>query len=385
MRPLAFALGLLTIACGCKYGPEHRLPPPATDRLPNAKDDYKAYNRLGFQLFWAQEPNPEILVSPVANACLLTSLLNGSSGVVNDQLSSVLSVTQDDLALFNESQRALLNKIADDHEGTLAVGAAVWSVWPVVLDKKYVELAGANFGVNIKKLGGTGLEAVRYVNEFAIERTDGRVSSLVGSLDRSTQLFGTVVSSFHWQGEPFYEADQLSLFGSKVQAMKIEGRYPVFASDRYLCVRLSLGGAEVTLFIPKTDEPISHFSNTLNESTWAILRSSMVETDLSLTIPRFDFTTESVVTDAYKNEFSDALFDDRCNLRLISIEMERGYKFDELIEASAVRIEPSKGAPSAAKESYPVKLSAQYGCFFTIADSSTGAILLMGAVGRPVS
>ncbi len=385
MRRVLLALCFVATLCGCKWGSEHRLPPPTTDRLPNSKDDYKVYNRIGFDLLYTTEPVGENqFVGPIATTTLLTVLLNGSSGAAHDQLLSVLSTSEASADEFNEGQRALLNQIDLYDKQPLAYGGGLWSVWPVMLDKQFVANAGSMNAVTVKKLGNTGIEAVRLVNEFASERTGGRIPTIVEKLDRKDQSFGTVVTSFHWTGAPFYASGTMSFDGSDVPAISANAHL-YYSDARYACATIPLGdsGCNLTILVPKNKTKLTDLEDVLNESGWSLLLASMVKAEIEVVLPIMDLVGSAELQKPISENGAYSLFEDDCNLRRISIEMEKGYRLSGISEDFSVQLSPASKAGKQNSGSYPISLRAERPFFMAVSDAKTRTVLLMGFVHQP--
>lgn len=386
MRWLILALFMTMLLVGCKWGAEHRLPAPATNKLPTSVDDYKAYNKLGFELLFANDQSDEnTLVSPVTTITLLTVLLNGSSGIAHDQLLAALNTKDENVVTFNTSQRALLNLIDSNQNRYYLAGSALWSIWPTVLDKRFIKDAGATNSVTVRKIGNTGIEAVRLVNEFASERTDGIIPTIVDHLDRDDQMFGSVVTSFAFDGNPFIPNGSMKFLGTEVDSVTVGGKLHTYTDARFACALVPLrnSGFELTIVIPKDETRLGDMQDVLNESAWSLLKASMIEAEIEVVLPALNLLMNNNIGASIKKIGISAIFDDRCNLRPMSIEMERGFHLSEVQTTSSFQLRSASGVRVERSKSYPIKLTADKPFFVAVSDMQTGAILLMGFVRNP--
>ena len=395
-----FAALALVLVAGCNWGPEYKLPPPSTSRLPSASDapNYARLNDVAFQLAEAMElgSGGNEVVSPLSVSHNLALVLNGSSTSAHDELMRLFDVTEEDRKAFNESQRALLNRLDELDGRPLRVGAALFTVWPLPLDPGYISRMGAIYGATAENLGGSGIEAKRLVDQWVRESTDGAITEVVDDIDKSEELLLVNVAYFTAKWErPFdpIRSYRGEFAGSAREAsfMSQSGEAECYAGDAFKAVRLPYRGGEFA-FIAMLPGEGRDAGGLLNKNLWSELNEGFVKQDANIVLPKFAFGAEHDLKPAIEQLGVPSLFNESCNLRPMSIELESGYRFSRMVHKALVRVD-EEGTTAASvtisaveggeKGEGAFEFVADRPFAFAIVDVKTGVICFLGVVSAP--
>jgi serpin B len=120
--------------------------------------------------------------------------------------------------------------------------------------------------------------------------------------------------------------------------------------------------------------------------------AGFVKQDANIVLPKFSFGAEHDLKPALERLGLPSLFNESCNLRPMSIEMESGYRFSRMIHKAVVRVD-EEGTTAAAvtmsaieggeKSEGAFEFIADRPFAFAIVDAKTGVICFLGVVSAP--
>ena len=390
-QPVVFLL-LLLAAHGCKWGNDLKIPPPSSARLPTAQDQpsYDAMNGVAFKLAAQMAPaeGSNMLFSPVGAGQDLLMLMAGTSNTAHDELMALVKANEDNKQDYYDGQRALLNRLDSIPNRPYKLGSALFTVWPV-LDKRYVEKMGAAFGSPVLKLGAAGVESTRLVNEWASRATDGRVPNIIASLDREKPLLLMSIAylesdwAANWSSSP-------GTFSSPTGAINTtfcstEGESERFKTEWADAVKVPFAGRELSLIVvlpEKREAPASAFAN-IGRMGWESFLHSFKGQRAQVSLPSLDLDTTETLDRSIASVGCPSLFETDCDLRPMSIEMERGFQVSEVLQRAVFKSVAPKSGSGAETASAVGSFVADRPFAFFVVDKRTGVILMMGVVNDP--
>lgn len=392
---------LLTLGCGSE--PEFTVPPPSTTRLPVDSDApyYDRINDLGFDLARAMDLGENVAFSPVSIGHNLAVLMDGASGKTRDELLRLFSLTESNKPAFDESQRALLNQLHGIPGEPIHVPSAVFLVWPVVLDKAFVERNGRRYGSVVARVGGATIEAQRMMNAWVSDETDGRIPDLVTQVTTSDALF--VINVVHFQDRwlhPFSKSKTVTAPfrtpDGEVQAplmsqTKLLG-YSEDASFQAVILGYNSPGLVFVGLLPKGDVGLGEAMKKLTAKSWRSLWEGRAARNVAVSMPRFAFESEYDLVPAVNSLGVRTMFTSQANFRNMSIEMEQGYGVPLLKHRAVIEVDEEGTVASAAtvakiaaaaEDDPPVQFMANRPFAYAIVDSKTGTVCFFGVVNDP--
>ncbi|HXH62383.1 MAG TPA: serpin family protein [Fimbriimonadaceae bacterium] len=390
------------LAIACNIGPEFPLPEPSTDRLPNKKDaaNYEPLNRFAFQ--YADQiklgSSHNDLVSPLSVGHNLCILLNATSGSPRSQLLTLFGQSESSLDEFNESQRALLNSLRNDDGAPLKTANSLWSIWPMVMDKAFGGDMAAEYDAVVRKLGGTGVEATRLVNEWAKERTGGQITHVLDELTRKSVILVVSAASFddEWQ-TPFDPKNtknaRFHTPGGEITApmMSLTGDFDYWKGDVASAVEIPYkkGQYSMILILPAEGKSIDDVRDWLTFENWNAMLGGFSTQDVALSLPKFSCDRRYDLIDTVADLGVPDLFTSKCNMRPVSVELERGYSISIMTHMTKITVDErgttaaSAGASVATTAAAQVGFAADRPFMYAIVEKRTGVIAFLGALVDP--
>ena len=396
MRRLLFPVLALALA-GCKYGlPDYPPAPPSSARLPSAEDavHYESMNEFAFRL--ARETglgDGNGVICPLAVNQSLGLLLNGSDGETYEALTDVLGVVGVGPDAFNASHRSLLNRLNSASGSPLQMASSLWLVWPIVLDDGYIENMGAQYDASVTRIGGYGIEAVRMVNDWADERTSGKITTIVNQISKQDVVLLISVAVFDGEWEtPFRLEGATSPFHAaghdmEVRLMKGDSKYRHYQGDDLQAVALPYadGVFEMVALLPSEDSDIVALVDQMDANRLREVRDEMQSALGIVRLPQFTMRSDYELSPAIANMGGQVLFGRGNNFRRMSIEMEDGYGVSKMTHRAIVRVGDSgyEGLPPSGGPPRQFMFRADRPFLFAIIETETGAIVMLGVVSEP--
>jgi serpin B len=173
--------------------------------------------------------------------------------------------------------------------------------------------------------------------------------------------------------------------------MSQSGEAECYAGDAFKAVRLPYRGGEFAFIAMLPGEGRS-VGELLTKGAWSAMSAGFVKQDANIVLPKFAFGAEHDLKPAIERLGLPSLFNESCNLRLMSSELESGSRFSRMVHKALVRVD-EEGTTAAAvtmsaieggeKGEGAFEFVADRPFAFAIVDVKTGVICFLGAVSEP--
>jgi serpin B len=287
------------------------------------------------------------------------------------------------------------------------IANAIWGQRDYPLEKKYLDLLAVNYGAGVRLLDFAAApdSARQQINSWVDRETKGKIKDILppGSVDPSTRmvLANAIYFKAAWQDafvkKLTHDAPFTLLDGSQVQVptMETDGGIPVRAGsgDGYQAVALPYKGelAEMVIILPDQGR-FESVESTLDAAKFASILDELKSSDLTLYMPKFEFTRDFDLTQVLSAMGMPLAFDvDRADFSGIT-KAERLYAQQALHKAYVLVNEEGTEAAAASiiivmPASLPPplqELRIDRPFIFIIRDVPTGTILFVGRVLNPL-
>ncbi|TYT61612.1 serpin family protein [Natrialba swarupiae] len=407
-------------------GPETR--PAATDaHLEELIRGNTAFATSLLRQFADDEPNANVLFSPVSIAAALAMARAGAREETANQLTETLEFPpEEDLhpavgaLLYDLNERAenaatpgVVDRIRGGREFELFVATALWGQDGYPYREEFLETLESNYRTGLRNVDFVGDHdgARGEVNEWVEEATDGRIDELLPaeSVTEDTRLVVTnAVALFADWAEAFDPDDTrertfTALDGStdEVQMMSQTEDFPYAHGEDYQAIELPYVGEDVSMVIvvprpseaaPDADgtrEAFESFEADLDADRIAGIFDALEKREAMIQLPRFEFDVEFELAAVLGDLGMPDPFDpERANFEGVA-PTEAGsddlFLFDVYHEAYVSVNEEGTEAIAATGfsgglESGPLTVTADRPFLFFVRDRPTDAILFLGRV-----
>jgi len=272
-----------------------------------------AQNAFGLRLFGAlakRDGDQNTFVSPTSAALALALAYNGAEGRTKDEIATAMAVQGISLDQFNQSNAALLARLAViDPKVKLHIANSIWvresgSLRP---QPNFVKRCHNYYSAEMGDLRG----APGSVNAWVRRQTEGKIDSLVRESDLQNVvaiLANAVYFKGEWTDRFEKSATQSAVFtlvdGTKrdVPMMHRNLKCPYLRGDRFQAISVPYGSGRVRalLFLPDIGTKITDFLTQLTAENWSQWTSRFHPGEGSLGLPRFRSDNEADLEPALK-------------------------------------------------------------------------------------
>ncbi|NNF28720.1 MAG: serpin family protein [Gemmatimonadetes bacterium] len=200
-------LGLLSLgAVGCDSLIE---PGPADpiDELPRPltmleEDVIRGSNRFGFELLAhvaADDPNPNVVLSPLSASMALGMTLNGAVDGTFDAMRSALGFDGMTREEINQAYAGLIDLLVDlDPSVRFEIANAIWASASVPFHQAFFDAVVQSFDARVESADFTDPTTLEALNGWVSEKTDGNIPKILDQLD--PELVMLLLNAIYFDG-----------------------------------------------------------------------------------------------------------------------------------------------------------------------------------------
>ena len=301
--PMMLMFSIAFAGRGCAAEPT----PPSTD--------------FAFGLYGAvakEKPTENLAVSPYCAELVLDFVRSGAAGETKKEIDTLLG----------RAETIKWTESASDPPLTTA--AALWTHKGQNILPDFIANAQKEFGatVGLADFENDSADAVRQINAWCLETTNGKIASLFDRLDTSTRcvLAGAIHFAADWK-VPFdknltMDTDFTLLDGStiKTKIMSRSGTMKYGENDKTLIVELPYKneGYSMVLLLPKDSVQFGDWESKLTVETLKTLREGMTSVQVDLRMPRFTVESELALNETLKLLGMPTAFSEKADFSKIS-------------------------------------------------------------------
>ncbi len=360
-------------------------------------------NSTGYAIFKNLYDGGNICISPYSIESAMAMITNGAE---NDTLKELMeSLGIEDLDSFNQAMKTVNTGLQGDG-ATVDIANSLWSNGSV--KDTFAESLKDYYSAEVKDVDFSDDGTVDEINKWVSNATNDKINRFVDRLDSDTNA--VILNAVYFNGkfaDPFPKNNTMEgrFFtgdGSNIKAdmMAIyDGSFPYYEGNGLKAVRLDYEDSNVVMDIYITDkngmevdgENAVDIYNSLTDQQkqemYDALSNGEVKELTALSIPKFEWASETIsIKDVLmemgiNKAFSeDAEFGKISDNTMLSDVLHKTYiKVDEEgTEAAGVTAGLTKETAMPVEEIY--NFVADQPFVYVISDSSTGAILFMGAM-----
>lgn len=248
----------------------------------------------------AQNPNENVLVSPVSVSLALSMVANGAKG---DTLTGIakglgLSGTTDSFAAQNASYADLLNDLKGSKLGVkLSIASSIFAQSGVEFDQDFLGTCWNEFKAEVEVSDFTDPKTLEAINKWCSDRTDGKITSILDEID--PLIFMHLLSAVYFNGVWTIEFNKNETTDEDFEAATGTKRCPFMCrygamefcrNIDYELVALPFGEAErikLYVFLPSVGKTPEDMLRVLDNDFYKKALSQLYRHDGSLSLPRF--------------------------------------------------------------------------------------------------
>ena len=272
------------------------------------------------------------VVSPLSVTYVMGMLNAGATGQTSSEITRVLGFGQDDKNSVNELCKVLLeNSPYLDADVSLRVADMLVTNQPVSLSYDYSKTLTDYYDADVSALRFESAEAVQYVNDWCSRQTEGKIPSIVESLNGSMALFNAVYFKAPWSGKFNASDTHEELFscedGTQTMASMMHRCDLCYycQGESFATLGLPYGNGKnwmMYVLLPNEGQTVDGIVSRLTAESWKSCVEGMsrgaVPVDVKL--PRFKAQSEVMLNDILKQMGAGAMFQPRKEFSLMTAQ-----------------------------------------------------------------
>lgn len=392
-----------TVTYGEGYGEE------AVAQQAQTRFDLKLFDQL-----LQQQPQENLLFSPLSIRLALSMVYNGASGETQAAMAEVLEAEELSITELNWTNAQLVQWLVEGSQkahsplaGTdeqtpvqVQIANALWVDQAITLRPQFLQALASYYQAAVDRVDLGSQQTVQDINTWVKDRTQGKIDRIVDRLGPDDLM--VLINAIYFKGEwtqPFDpDRTQLQPFtlpdGSqvKVPMMAQSGRYDYFETDLLQVVRLPYGEGEMEMLIllPQKGVDPEALQAELNPETWREWTGSLQSRAGSVQIPRFTLAYETDLIPVLRQLGMGIAFTNRADFSQMT--SEPAY-ISQVLHKAVIEVneEGSEAAAvtgvivsrTAMSREEPFQFVADRPFWFAIRDTQTETVLFIGSVVDP--
>ncbi len=406
----------LLLAAGCNK--ESGRTPVAAPRPPLSdahREVVTQSNALAVKTYAGLRDKPgNLVVSPYGLSLSLTMLLSGADGATRDELLALLGTTAKQEPQLHATQGQLQRWLSGDGAGgeQLDVAAAIFIQRDTDVLKDFLILLETQYQseANVVDFANQPATARKVINDWAAEKTRGKIHTVVAPDDITAQTRVMLASAVYFKGawehafernktekQPFYVAADQTV-DCELMHQREKFRYAQRDGVRMLVMPYRGGELSMVLILPDEKDDLSAVEEGLNDEKLAgwIAAAEKNIVELPVWLPKFKFESGHDLESTLMPLGVKTAFDpNQADLSRIDgvrpTSAGAGRLFVDQIWQQALIEVNEEGTEAAAvttitkteTSSDPPRFRADHPFLFLIRENSTGLILFLGRVTDP--
>jgi len=343
-----------------------------------------------------------IMISPMSISYALGMTYNGAAGTTLDAFNDVLHFGELTNQEVNESYKDLMDQLLNlSDEVEFALANSIWfkEGYPVL--EEFIKTNEDYFNAAIREADFSDPKTLDLINGWIEEQTNDKIKDMLDQIPQDVimYLINAIYFNADWKyefpKEDTYEGEFKLETGSQttVDYMVLEGDFLYTSNDDFTAVELPYSDSSFSMLVmlPQEKNSVSSLIESLDMSIWDSWFEHSQRLGIRVVLPKFKYEFKNLLNDPLKNlglevAFTDAADFSRIAPRNLSISRVIHQSFidvqEEGTEAAAATIVEIKELSSPGGSH--ISFHADHPFLYLIKENSTGAIVFMGRLGRPV-
>ena len=361
-----------------------------------------------YKSIYHERMNENIFFSPTSMVTAFSMLYEGAREDTATQMEDVFGF-EPDTQSRHKSITELMSSLNRNDSSTLTMANALWIAKQYDLYESYIDTVRQVYLADVENVDFTEPDdGVKKINNWAAEKTNDKIKKVISEkdvnaltlavLNNAIYFKGTWLTQFSkedtmqkdfWTGKDV-EADFMNIFSNRFN-------YTIVNGTQVLQLPYEGNRLSMLLILPNDLNGISDLEESLSTTMIKEWRDALYETDVDISIPKFEIKTKYELNDILiEMGMTDAFDENKANLSGIADINKLGGNIyvDKATQDAYVKVN-EEGTEAAAvttiiiaieQESPPTPyFNANHPFLFLIQDDQSGAILFMGKIVDPTA
>jgi serine protease inhibitor len=399
-------IGALALFVSCEKETIPRETPKITLTKKSAQI-IEADHAFGFELFreiCRENEEENIMISPMSISYALGMTYNGAEGSTLDAFNQVLHFSSLTKVEVNESYKDLMDQLLNlSEEVEFALANSIWykEGYPVLED--FIKTNEDYFNAAIREADFSDPTTVDLINGWIEEQTNDKIRDMLDeiSVDVVMYLINAIYFNANWKyefpREDNYQGDFKLENGSTtgVDYMVVEGDFHYTTHKNFTAVELPYSDSSFSMLVmlPQPENSLSALTESLDVDSWDSWFENSRQMGVRIELPKFKYEFKDLLNIPLKSLGLGVAFNSY-SADFSGIVSGGGIYISRVIHQTFIDVQEEGTEAAAATIVEMSKMSAGGGSYasfrvdrpflYLIKENSTGAIVFMGKVGRPV-
>ena len=147
-----------------------------------------------------EKGNDNFCLSPLSASWALSMAANGAAGTTREQMYATLGFTNSDAAKINAYQQKIIKRLStlDPERVTVGIANSMWVNENFKIKKEFEKSNTAYYDATVKNIKFDAAAAVKAINDWCSQKTNGKITEIVKEIDPMTQLF--LINALYFNG-----------------------------------------------------------------------------------------------------------------------------------------------------------------------------------------
>jgi serpin B len=343
------------------------------------------------------------MISPLSVSYALGMTMNGAAGTTLDAFYDVLHFGDLTNADVNESYKDLMDQLVHlDDKVEFSIANSIWYKLGYQVFDEFVTTNQSYFDAAVRELDFSDPQAVEIINGWIEDKTNDKIKDMLDFIPSNAVMY--LINAIYFNATWKYEFDKNETrkgtfyleVGSSHPAdfMKVNGAFNYTVTDDFSAVEMPYGDStfSMVVMLPSGERTTGDLISQMDLSRWTIWFQNPTVQNVQIELPKFKYGFKSLLNDhlidlglgiAFSGGADFSRITTMADLYISRVIHQTFIDVqEEGTEAAAATIVELRETSSGGDQTPIFRVDKPF--LYVIKENSTGAIIFMGKVGKPV-
>lgn len=366
----------------------------------------EADQQFAFELLrevYSLSDEDNIMISPLSVSYALGMALNGSAGATFDAFYDVLHFGDLTNAEVNESYKDLMDQLVHlDEKVEFTIANSIWYKMEYNVLEEFVSTNKTWFDAEVRELDFSNTRSVDIINGWIEDKTNDKIPDMLDAIPSDAVMY--LVNAIYFNAKWKYEFEKSKtaegLFHLKdggkhrTDFMKVNGSFNYTRTDDFSAVELPYGDStfSMVLMLPSGEKTPGDIISEMDITKWGKWFEASMMTNIQVELPKFKYDFKDLLNDPLKKLGLGVAFSGFADFSRINPVAD--LYISRVIHQTFIDVQ-EEGTEAAAATVVEIRETSAGGDYtpifradkpflYVIKENSTGAIMFIGTVGKPL-
>ena len=409
IRLIIPAIVILLLGYSCEKTKDVEPGPKEINLTQKGKILVEADNIFGINLFKevleAEEPEENVMISPLSVSLALAMTYNGADGDTKAAMEKTLELAGLTVDEINENYKMLIDALASvDPKVLMSIANSIWYRQEFDVEQDFFNVNQDYFYAKVAPLDFNNPDAVNTINNWVADKTNDKITEIINEIPSLAVMY--LINAIYFKGiwkyefdesdtqeKPFYLSDGTT---KDVPTMAQEASFNYFSNDIMQAVEMPYGAGNYSMIIllPQYNKTPDDIIDQFNNENWNSWLNEFYEAEkVQIQLPKFKFEYKNLLKDELTNMGMGIAFDEY-NADFSKINPLEQLYISKVIHKTFVEVN-EEGTEAAAVTAVEISLTSAGGgngtiffhvnkpFIFAIKEKYTNTIIFIGKVMEP--